>query len=147
MKTTLGAIALTVLFFATSPCYAIWDVLQVSKEEAKKAGLEVRSTATGPNRVSVVLEFKAEGAFKAFNPESKLKDASGVHLWIGDGDNPQVSAALREDRTKEGRILVGFTVDRAQLDKCRLLVMAPYSDGALGGAQYRLQVKDFMETK
>jgi hypothetical protein len=147
MKTILTTIALALLLFATTPCYAIWDVLDVAKDEAKKHGLEITSKAAGPNRVSVVLEFKAEGPFKAFNPDSKSNDRSSVHLSIGEADNPKLSAALREDRSKAGSVIVGFTVDRSQLDQCRLTVMAPYTDGALGGAQYRLQIKDFVEVK
>jgi hypothetical protein len=121
--------------------------LTVSKEEAKDLGLEVRTTAAGPDHVSVVLEFKTEGNFKAFSPDGKFKDRSGVWLWIGQGENSQLTAALKEDRSKAGRVVVGFTADRAQLDQSNLRVMAPYTDGGLGGAEYRLRVKDFVELK
>jgi hypothetical protein len=148
MKTILNIIALAVLLLvAPSPCFALWDVLDVSKDEAKKLGLEVRVQAADPNHVSVALEFKTEGSFKVFSPESKFKDQSSVQFWIGQADNPQVSAALREDRSKAGRVLVGFRVDRVHLDQSNLGVMVPYSDGALGGAQYRLRIKDFVELK
>ena len=148
MKTILNIIALTVLFLvAPSPCFALWDVLDVSKDEATKLGMQVRSRAAGPNRVSVELEFKTEGTFKAFGPEGKFKDRAFVELWIGQGDKSQVTAALREDRSKAGRVVVGFTVDRVQLEQSHLRVMVPYSDGGLGGAQYRLRVKDFIELK
>jgi hypothetical protein len=65
-----------------------------------------------------------------------------MQLWIGQGDRPQVSAALREDRSKAGRVVVGFTVDRVQLDQSNLGVMVPFSDGGAGGTQYRLRVKE-----
>jgi hypothetical protein len=146
-KTLQSAIAWVFLAFAATPCFAIWDVLLVSKTEAEKQGLEIRGKAAGPNRISVELEFKAEGAFKAFSPDAKNNDRSSVQLWIGEGDNPQVTATLREDRSKEGRVIVHFTADRAQLEQIRLMVMAPYADGALGGAQYRLQIKDFIDVK
>jgi hypothetical protein len=148
MRTMLNIIALAVLFLvAPSPCFALWDVASVSKEEAKAAGMQVRSREAGSTRVSVELEFKTEGQFKVFNPENKFNDRSLVELWIGQGENPQVSAWLREDRSKAGRVVVGFTVDRVQLDQCQLRVMVPYSDGGLGGIQYRLRVKDFVEPK
>jgi hypothetical protein len=148
MKTILNVLATAGLFLVTpSPCFALWDVLNVSKEEAKQLGMEVRAKAAGPNHVSVELEFKTEGHFEAFNLEHKLNNASRVDLWIGQGDNLEVTAALREDRSKAGRIVVHFTVDRFQLNQTELRVMAPYTDGALGGAHYRLRIKDFVELK
>lgn len=104
--------------------------------------MEVRTTATGPNHVIVQLEFKTEGKFEEFSPEGKFKDRSRVELRIGEGDNPPVTAPLREDRSKPGRVVVNFTSDRTQLDKLKLWVMVPES---LGGTIYDLRVKDFVE--
>jgi hypothetical protein len=98
-------------------------------------GMEVRSERAGPNHVRVELEFKAEG---------ELKDYSRVELQMGGGDNPSVTAPLREDRSKPGRVVVSFTADRAQLDKLSLWVMVP---GNEGGTAYVLRVKDFVEPK
>jgi len=98
-------------------------------------GMEIRPTAVGPNHVRVELEFK---------PEGNLKDFSSVDLRIGEGDNPPVTAPLREDRSKPGRVVVSFTADHAQLDKLKLWVMVPES---LGGTIYDLRVKDFVELK
>lgn len=94
-------------------------------------GMEVRSERAGPNHVRVELEFKIEG---------KLKDFSRVELRTGEG----VTAPLREDRSKPGRIVVSFTADRAQVDKLSLWVMVP---GSEGGTAYTLLVKDFVELK
>jgi hypothetical protein len=113
----------------------LWVIAPVSKERAKEMGMEVRSKATGPNHVIVELEFKTEGTFKDF---------SRVDLRVGEGDNPPVTAALREDRSKPGRVVVSFTAERGQLDKIKLWVMIPES---LGGTIYDLQVKDFVELK
>jgi len=147
MKTIVSIVVFAVLLgVAPSPCFALWDVLTVSKEEAKELGLEVRTKAAGQSRVGVELEFKTEGNFKAFNPEGKFKDRSGVWLWIGQGDNSVLTAALKEDRSKAGRV-VGFSADRVQLDQCNLRVMAPFQDGGAGGTEYRLRVKDFVEPK
>jgi hypothetical protein len=146
VKTILSVSALAFfLCVAPSPCFAVWDVVTVSKEEAKALGLLVRTKPAGPNHVGVELEFKIEGAFKAFSPEGKFRDRSGVWLWIGHGENSLLSAELKEDRSQVGSVVVSFTAERAQLDQSNLRVMAPYTDGGLGGAQYRLRVKDFAE--
>ena len=145
MKTVFNIFVLAVLLVvAPSPCFALWDIALVSKEKAKELGMEVRTTATGPNHVIVQLEFKTEGKFEEFSPEGKSKDRSRVELRIGAGDNPPVTAPLREDRSKPGRVAVSFTADRAQLDKLTLWVIVPESDGR---TIYDLRVKDFVELK
>src|SRR5438034_3383268 len=134
MKTILNISAVAVfLSLAPSPCFALWEIARVSKERAKEMGMEVRSEAAGPNHVGVELEFKIEG---------ELKNFSRVDLRIGEGDNPPVTAPLREDRSKPGRVVVSFTADRTQLDKLTLWVMVPAS---LGGTVYDLRVKDFVD--
>jgi hypothetical protein len=136
MKTIFNISAVTVFFVvAPSPCFALWGIAPVSKERAKEMGMEVRSSAAGPNHVTVELEFKTEG---------ELKNFSRVDLRIGEGDNPAVRAPLREDRSKPGRVVVSFTADRAQLDKLKLWVFVPES---AGGTIYDLRVKDFVELK
>jgi hypothetical protein len=148
MKTIVSIVAFAVLFgVAPRACFALWDVVTVSKEEAKELGLRVRTTASGPNHVGVLLEFSTEGAFKAFSPGGKFEDRALVQLWIGQGDNPLLTAALKEDRSKADRVVVGFTADRVQLDQINLRVMAPFQDGGAGGTEYRLRVKDFVELK
>ena len=138
------------LVVAPSPCFALWGYASVSKERAKELGMEVRSVPAGPNQVRVELEFKTEGRFEGFSPAAgKFKDRSGVELRIGEGNNPRlfaslasVTAPLKEDRSKPGRIVVSFHADRAHLDESNLWVMVPESDG---GTAYVLRVKDFVE--
>jgi hypothetical protein len=121
MKMIFGISAVAVFFVvAPSPCFALWEIAPVSKERAREMSIEVRSNAAGPNHVTVELEFKTEGALKNF---------SRVDLRIGEGDNPPVTAPLREDRSKPGRVVVSFTADRAQLDKLKLWVFVPESLG------------------
>jgi hypothetical protein len=55
-----------------------------------------------------------------------------------------VTAPLREDRSKPGRVVVSFAADRTRLDRIRLWVMVP---GAEGGTAYELRVKDFVDSK
>jgi hypothetical protein len=142
MKAAFNITVLAVLLVAPSPCFAAWDIELVCKERAKELGLEVRMTANGPNHVSVQLEFKTEGKFEEFSPKGKFKDRSRVELRIGEGDNTAVTAPLREDRSKPGRVVVSLTADRAQLDKINLRVMVPER---LGGIVYQLRIKDFVE--
>jgi len=144
MKTLFGIAVLAVLLVAASPCFALTFNVPVSREKAKELGMEVRTTATGPNHVIVQLEFKTDGKFEEFSPEGKFKNRSRVELRIGEGDDPPVTAPLREDRSKAGRVVVSFTSDRTQLDKLKLWVMVPESDG---GSIYDLRVKDFVELK
>ena len=136
MKTILNISAVAVfLVVAPSPCFALWGIAPVSKEAAKELGMQVWSEPAGPNHVRVELEFKIEGTFKDF---------SSVDLRIGQGDNPPVTAPLREDRSKPGRVVVSFTADRTQLDKLTLWVMVPESRG---GTIYDLRMKDFVSQK
>jgi hypothetical protein len=149
MKTISTIFALAVmLLVAPSPCFALWVHRTVTKDGAKELGMEVRSEPAGPNQVRVELEFKTEGKFEKFSPEGKFSSYCGVELRIGEGEDPLVTAPLREDRSKPGqepgRVLFSFTADRAQLEKLRLRVFAPESDG---GTIYDLRVKDFVELK
>ena len=138
-----GLSALTVSLAAPNRSFALWDIEIVSKERAKELGMEVRSTAAGPNLLQVELEFKAEGELKNFT-QDPLKNFGRVELRSGKGDNLALAAPLREDRSKPGRVVVSFTADTAQLDKLTLGVMVPETDG---GSIYDLRVKDFVEMK
>jgi hypothetical protein len=132
MKTVFSIAALAVLLTSTSPCFALGSVLQLSKEDAQKLGMEVRSKAAGPNQVRVELEFKVEGGLKNFRH---------VDLWIGEGGSPLLAAPLHEDRSKPGQVAVSFTADRAHLDKITLRVTI----SELGNTVYILRIKDFVE--
>ena len=72
-----------------------------------------------------------------------LQPVAHIVLQIGEKDSPLI-AALREERSKPGCIIVSFTADRGQLDKINLRVMVPEPDG---GSVYVLRIKDFVEIK
>ena len=145
MKAILSISVVAVfLIIAPGRSFALWDTITVSRDQAKAHGLEVRTKAVGQRHVHVELEFQAEGDFGAFSPEGRFKDRSGVELRIGDGDDRVMSALLREDQSKPGRVVVSFTASRASLDQTHLRVMAPYQDGGLGGAFYELRVNEFV---
>src|SRR4051812_36194339 len=109
------------------------SITQVSRERAKELGMEIRSNAAGPKAVRVELEFKTEGEFKNFER---------VDLRISLGERSLLSAALREDRSKPGRVVVSFVTDRAELEKIVLWVVAGRAREMTG---YELRVKDFVE--
>jgi len=142
MKSLFGVAGLAILLVAAGPCFALTFHVAVSKEKAKELGMEVRTTATGPDRVSVKLEFKTEGRFVEFGPEGQHKDHSRVELRIGEGDDPPVTAPLKEDRSKPGRVAVNFSAERTELDKLKLWVVVPEPDGR---TIYDMRVKDFVE--
>ena len=137
MKAAFSIAVLAVVLVAPGRCFALWEIVVVSNELAKKMGMQVRSEAAGPDQVRVELEFKTEGKFEAFSPEGKFRHGSLVELRIGEGDklrifeidNTSLTAPLREDRSKPGRVVVSFNADRAHLDKINLWVMVPESDG------------------
>ena len=131
---TIAAVAV-LLVAAPGPCFALWGMATVNRERAKELGIEVRVAAAKPDQVRIEFEFKLEGELKKFDR---------VDLRLGDGDKPLVTATLKEDRSKEGRVVVSFTTDRTQLDKARLRVYVP---GGLGGTIYEVRVKDFVEMK
>ena len=135
MKTAFSLAVLAALLVAPGRCFALWGIAPVSKERAKELGIEIRSTAAGPDQVRVEMEFQAAGLLKKF---------SRVDLRFGEGDNPTLTAPLLEDRSKPGRIVVGFNADRSHLARINLWVFVPES---LGGTIYHLQVKDFLDVK
>jgi hypothetical protein len=134
MKTASIVSVFAVLLVATSPSLALWMIAPLSRDEAKKMGMIVRSKAAGPDQVIVELEFKLDG---------QLKDCSGVELRTGKGKDPP-PAMLPEDRSRKGRVVVTFTANRAHLDKLSLGVRVPDLDG---GSIYELRIKDFVELK
>jgi len=134
MKSMFRISVLTFLVVAApSLCFALMSIANVSKEQAKEMGMEVRSNAAGPNAVRVALEFETKGALKSF---------SRVDLEIRDGEK-WVSAALRVDRSKPGRVIVSFAADRATLDKSTLSVVVQPGPRDMTG--YDLRVKDFVD--
>jgi len=134
-KLRLSPSVLAVLLaVAPSPCFALWEIGQVTKERAKELGMEIRSKAAGPNAVRVELEFAIKG---------KLKSFSRVDLRFNEGDKSLVTATLRENRSRPGRVVVSFAAERTHLDKITLWVMVP--DMMPGGTIYELRVEDFVE--
>ncbi len=95
--------------------------------------MEVRSKAAGPDAVWVELEFETKG---------ELKRITHVGLEMRAGKKLLLSSLLRDYRPSPGRVTVGFTADRSNLDKFTLRIL---SDRGLGSVGYELRVKDFVD--
>ena len=65
-----------------------------------------------------------------------------MELQLRDRGTCLTSATLKEDRSKPGRVVVGFDADRAHLDK---VVLRVWVSQGLGGEIHELRVKDFVE--
>jgi hypothetical protein len=140
MKTLLNISVLFLLLVAApSLCFALWSFGPVSKEQAKALGMGIRARTNSATELTVELEIKAEGALKDF---SRPDHYGRVELQIKEGETTQVSATLKEDRSKPGRVVVSFAADRAQLDKITLRVWVYQG---LGGVIHELRVKEFVE--
>jgi hypothetical protein len=124
--------AVTMVLAAAGPCSALWLITPVTKKDAPGLGVEVQATPAGPTDVRVEMEFKLDGPLKPFDR---------VDLRVGDGDKV-VTAAMKEDRSKPGRVVVSFASPRDRLVEIRLWVMVP---GTLGGTIYEVKVKEFVE--
>jgi len=134
MKTTLGISVLTLLLVTTpSVCFALMSIEHVSKERAKELGMEIRTKQAGPDGARVELEFEAKG---------ELKNYIRVDLEIREGEKSPLSATLREEPSRPGRVIVGFAADRATLDKITLRVVTGAPMNMRG---YELRVKDFVD--
>jgi hypothetical protein len=134
MPISLKSIALVALLLTVpGQCLALWEIAEVTPDEATKLGIVVQSKAAGSKDIRVELGFKTAGALRGFHR---------VDLRLGETNGEAVIAALKEDRSKEGHVTVSFTADRNHLDQIRLWIMVPQSRG---GVAYEVKVKHFVE--
>jgi hypothetical protein len=134
MKIILNLSALLFLLVAAPvQSSAEMVVKHVTKTVAKEMGMEVRVTPNGPAGNWIELEFETKGG---------LADFSHVTMELKEGEKLQVSTSIKETRPAAGRVVVGFSADRASLEKIRLVVVAGRLKDYTG---YDLWVKDFAE--
>lgn len=139
MKATLRKALLMgtlVLGVVSSPCFGLMEIDRVTVERAKEWKMEVRALPAGPDDVRIELEFPKEGEFKGFR-------------WVdfrmtGDDGKMLANATLKEERGKDGRILVSFATNRANLAKIALWVVVG-EGGDLAGVAYEVLPKDFVD--
>ena len=124
-------------FLAVTPSFALLSVGYVTKAQAEKLGLEIRAKAAGPEAVRVELAFKTEGPLRGFSRPS-LANRIELRLDGGVVDRSRLTAALREDRSKAGRVAVSLTVDRSQVERVNLWVVR-----AIDGTADVIRLKGF----
>jgi hypothetical protein len=134
----IAAAAIAALLTAAPPSPAMISVGNLSPEQARELGIEMKSRGNGDAGVKVWIEFKKEGFLKAFTyAELRMADAEGKHL---------VSARLEPNPVVHGQpedlVSVAFSADPSQLAKCSFLVVAYGS--SRGDVGYYLKVSDFL---
>jgi hypothetical protein len=137
MKSLIKILVLALLLISgVSSAFALMEIDLVSRARAKELGMEVRATDAGPKAVRIELEFPLDG---------ELKNYSRVDLEMHDGGELMLSATLREEKSKPGRVRVSCAADRGNLDRLMLRVVTEHSERTRIG--HDLKVKDFVETK
>ena len=127
--------AALVLGAASSPCLGMISIHEVSAAEAKEWKMEVRALPAGPEDVRVELEFSADGQFRDFwRVDFRMHGEDGKMLAV---------LQLKEERTKDGRVLVSFATSRENLGKIELWVVI--GGGARVGGAYQVKPKDFVD--
>ena len=131
MKTTISLTVLILAFCAT--CLAAISTRNVTKNEAKELGVELRAKPNGPNEAWIELEFK---------PEGKLAGFSHVSLEISDGEKFQLGwTPLKDVRTRSGSILVRLMGNRRYLQNVTLRIVR----GVTEDVGEDIRIKDFVD--
>ena len=141
MKTSTKVILgiLLLLFFSIAPAFALIGVGFMNKEEAKEAGITMKSRPNGDAGSKVWIEFKKQGFLEKFTyAELQITDAQGKH---------RVSARLEPAAVEHGQaadvVTLSFSAEPAELEHCAFFVVAYGS--SRGDVGYYLKVKDFLD--
>ena len=139
IRTKIVLSFLFLLLFSIAPAFALISVGFMNKDEAKEAGITMKSRSDGDAGTKVWIEFKKEGFLKDFTyAELQITDAQGKH---------RVSARLEPVAVVHGQpkdvITLSFSADPAELENCAFFVVAYGS--SRGDVGYVLKVKDFIE--
>jgi hypothetical protein len=130
-------LAVFALFVAPGSCFALWDVLTLSPEDAVRLGIEVRVPQANPEAVKVEIEFGDDQAFKDF---------SEVQLRLDEGGDNVITVPMREVRNEAEHVVVSFHANRDQLDSLEVWIMVPGgSRGLTGGTAYGIPIADFVD--
>jgi hypothetical protein len=144
MRSMTKLLALSVLLLPTpGVCLAMDAIAPISKEQAKKLGMDVRSKPAGPDHVRVELAFETKRLGEFFPGVVNFSDLPiYVDLEMRDGKKLLLSSTLGDRRPSPGHVAVSFTVARSELDKFSLTVMAWEGMGGIG---CMLRVRDFVD--
>jgi hypothetical protein len=129
------AVLIALVLAVASPSEAMISVGTLSKERAKKLGIELRAKPNGQREAWLELELK---------PEGELKNFMHVSLEVADGDQFLLGwTPLKDDRQPTGSVIVRVMGNRVFLEKVTLRIVA----GATGEVGHDLPVKDFVDFK
>ncbi len=135
MKTTINLLILTFLLLgASSQCFALIPIEDVSKERAKELGVTFRTNTDGQAGIRVWMEYK---------PKGELQKVTYVELQIGEGEEQIASASLQVSNPNFESASVNFSTFRKFLPKSTLMIVVYM--GPKGDVGYRFKVKDFIE--
>ena len=141
MKTTTLARLLSlffIIFASTLPSQADYLISPLTKDEAKKSGITVKSNPNGDAGIKVSLEFKkadSEGDFTWV--ELRMQDEDGQHL-LSTRLQPHPIANDQPEKV----ITVSFSAHPTQLDNCLFWL---WKGGGLGGEILTIKVSEFLE--
>lgn len=136
MKSSFRLAALAALLLATcSQCLALISIANVSREQAKEMGIQIRAKPNGPSQAWIELEFRPEGRLKDFQHVSlEVRDARAFLL----GWTP-----LKERRSGSGTVLVNLMGNRDFLEKVTLRIVS----GTFSSSGHDLRITDFVDLK
>lgn len=132
-RRTFSILAALLLGFA-SPCFAMMEIAEVSKERAKELGVTLRSRPNGDAGVAVWIEFRAAGVLKNFTRVELRMTSGGKHF---------MSAPLQATRKPDGVVEAYFSADPDQLAGSTLLIAV--TDAPRTHIGYVFRVKEFVE--
>lgn len=114
-----------------APCFADYDVADVSAARAKELGIAVRSQPSANNDVWVQVEFQTAGPLKEFR---------WADLELTQGGKRLVTAALMPRKPTRDSTQLDFYIDPAALTNATVTIFV--ADQPLGGTGYRLKMRD-----
>lgn len=134
MKTKIYVAFALILTLACGRCLAMMSISRLTKDEAKKMGIEIRAIAAGPRDARIEMEF---------DTSDRLKNFSRVEMELMQDGRFVVLAPLKEELTKPNHVFVGFAADRAAIEKLTLRIVV--SDSARSRIGYEIPLKDFID--
>lgn len=131
MKSIVGLVILPCLLIATANrSFALMEIDDVTKEQAKELGIAILSTTTGTNAVRVRIEFKSDGQLKGFSHAQLEMDSGGKTL----------SATLQPDRPTPDTVVVSFSADPATLSSCTVTIAVRHGERSMTGYRCKTAV-------
>lgn len=130
---TLAAAGIVALA-SSEQCFALQFNKDVSKDEAKKMGVAIRSNRDGENGIKVWIEFE---------PKGELKKFTQVIVAIGPSGKRMVFAPLMTSHPTPESVSAHFSTDAANVPASVLTIVVQDAERTRIGYQFKVQ--DFLE--